>query len=70
MGQYGMEIPAWTKNIRNLGEAGTFKTGKDRNLGDYGVMMIFVWFTNNHGSDVFRILHLNTHKTTNHRDVI
>ena len=67
---YGMEIPAWSKNLKTWGEAGTVKTGKDGKLGDRGVTMIFVGFANKHGPDVYRMLNPHTRRTTNNRDVI
>jgi hypothetical protein len=46
------------------------KTGKDRNIGDRGVMGMFVGYASNHEGDCYRMWNSNTQRVSETRDVI
>ena len=47
--------PGWVINLRNWGEAGVVKLGKDGKTGDHGVTMMFVGYPFSHESDSVRM---------------
>ena len=68
---YGSQ-PAWTKNMKILGEAGTVALIEERGgkLNDKGVTCMFVGYATNHAGDCYKMWNENTNKYYLSRDVI
>jgi hypothetical protein len=67
---YGLPLPNFTKYLRNWGEAGIIKTGKDGKIGHRGVTGMFVGYASNHESDCYRMWNPNTKKISKTCDIL
>ena len=67
---YRMQMSKFAKDFRTWGEAGTVKSGKDRNLGDRRITMIIVGYAKNHKGNVYQMLNLKTGQITETRDIV
>jgi hypothetical protein len=45
---YAGMLPLWAKYTRTFGKTGTVRTGKDGKVGDRGVTMMFLGYTEKH----------------------
>jgi hypothetical protein len=70
--RFGLPVPKWANPslIRTFGEAGVVRRGKDGKLGDRGLPMVFVGYSDNHSWDCYRMWNPKTNKITETRDVI
>ena len=62
--------PMYAKNLHTWGEAGTVKIGKNGKIGDHGITMIFVGYSENHPYDCYRMYNPETSYVHNTRDII
>jgi hypothetical protein len=51
----GLQIPLFVKHLRTFGEAGIVKNMKDGKVGDRGITMMFVGYTEEHTGDCYRM---------------
>jgi hypothetical protein len=49
----GLAIPSFVKHSRTFGESGIVKNGKDGKVGDQGITMMFVGYTDRHAGDCY-----------------
>ena len=62
--------PRWVVNLRNWGEAGVVKLGKDGKTGDRGATMMFISYPSLRESDSVRMWNPETNRVVTTRDVI
>jgi len=66
----GYEIPKFVKYLRTFGEAVIVKNGKDGEVGDRGITMVFVGYAVGHAGNCYRMYNPVTSRVSVTRDVI
>ena len=63
-------LPAFAKQLRTIGEAGTVHIGKNGKVKDRGVTMLFVGYATQHEGDCWHMYNPETKRILQMRDVI
>jgi hypothetical protein len=66
----GLQIPLFVKHLRTFGEAGIVKNMKVRKVGDRGITMMFVGYTEEHTENCYRMYNPVTLRTCESHDII
>ncbi len=66
----GHKIPKVVKYLWTFGEAGIVKDKKDKKVGDRGITMLFVGFTDGHAGNCYRMYNPVTSQVGKSRDII